>query len=140
MSANGTLFGTVPTLPHSPWNRYLQARVSQGWHLAGVFVLTRFILAFGPLPPHACISFSTDGTQTRTKRNRERHVTHVTALTRPGLGANRMRVINYQPSYPTDSQVPRRGNAEQLKIPVGLVSLVRTPWVGQRSSENVTPR
>ena len=31
---------------------------------------------------------------------------------------NRMRVINYQPSYPTDSH--RRGNAEQLKIPVGL--------------------
>jgi len=29
---------------------------------------------------------------------------------------NRMRVINYQPSYPT-----RRGNAEQLKIPVGLL-------------------
>ena len=37
-----------------------------------------------------------------------------------GKGSNRMRVINYQPSYPTDSQVPQRGNAEQLKIPVGL--------------------
>ena len=35
--------------------------------------------------------------------------------------SNRMRVIyfiDYQPSYPTE--VPQRGNAEQLKIPVGL--------------------
>ena len=32
-----------------------------------------------------------------------------------------MRVINYQPSYPTDSQRGTIENAEQLKIPVGLV-------------------
>ena len=39
--------------------------------------------------------------------------------------SNRMRVINYQPSSPTARKYPgaRRGNAEQLKIPVGLCFL-----------------